>query len=224
MAISVQRFRKGTANLCESPGAALYSGVVTKAARIYARVYIPQVEACHDRDSPSQFTSRKRAFTRALAPRSNIQVIILMKFHVAVFEFQSTINNGSAKRSSRRGEFLTTSLRGLYPRLACDIYIYIYYFGITGRLNRWTGERRWMRMTRIRKGKKGGFCGRDRNNAQVLEKMKIPRLEVIGIFHDGEFAVCSNRIACIDEADSSTESRVFRYSSKVDGICCANDA
>lgn len=38
--------------------------------------------------------------------------------------------------------------------------------------------------------RKGGLCG-NRNNAEVLEKMKIPRLEVIGIFHDGEFAVCS---------------------------------
>lgn len=40
------------------------------------------------------------------------------------------------------------------------------------------------------KEKKGGLCG-NRNNAKVLEKMKIPRLEVIGIFHDREFAVCS---------------------------------
>lgn len=47
-----------------------------------------------------------------------------MKFHVAVFEFQSTINNGSAKRSPCRGEFLTISLW-----LTIYIYILFRYYG-----------------------------------------------------------------------------------------------
>lgn len=147
-----------------------------------------------------------------------------MKFHVAVFEFQSTINNGSAKRSPCRGEFLTISLW-------LTIYIYIYYFAIMGRrLNRWT--RGWMRMTRIRweerrrEGeKKGGLCG-NRNNAEVLEKMKIPRLEVIGIFHDGEFAVCScdesYRVHRRDWLSDSRASLGIR-ARWMDGISCANE-
>lgn len=120
--------------------------------------------------------------------------------------------------------------------LAYDIYIYIYiifrYYG-EARLNRWMDEddanvgRRKTEGERERE-KKGGLCG-NRNNAEVLEKMKIPRLEVIGIFHDGEFAVCScdesyrvHRRDWLSDGDSRASLGIrARW---MDGISCANES